>query len=218
VPPGQFVSLLDEIGLGNWLGEWVMEHACAQMVEWDRQGLATIPVSVNLSPLNFQEGNLIAKIEDILNRHSLDPRRLELEILEATAANESPEIYATLLGLRAMGISIALDDFGTGYSSLVYLTQLPANVLKLDRAFIRNLATDPRQQSIVERIIALARALDFQVVAEGVEEEHQRTLLSIMGCDLIQGYLISRPVAAREFAALLHANGPHEIKADSLVR
>jgi diguanylate cyclase (GGDEF)-like protein len=218
VPPGQFVSLLDEIGLGNWLGEWVMEHACAQMVEWDRQGLAAIPVSVNLSPLNFQEGNLIAKIEDILNRHSLDPRRLELEILEATAANESPEIYATLLGLRAMGISIALDDFGTGYSSLVYLTQLPANVLKLDRAFIRNLATDPRQQSIVERIIALARALDFQVVAEGVEEEHQRTLLSIMGCDLIQGYLISRPVAAREFAALLHANGPHEIKADSLAR
>ncbi|MHB1187237.1 putative bifunctional diguanylate cyclase/phosphodiesterase [Thiobacillus sp.] len=210
VPPGQFVSLLDEIGLGNWLGEWVMERACAQMVEWDREDLAPIPVSVNLSPLNFQEGNLIAKIENILNRHSLDPRRLELEILEATAANESPEIYATLLGLRAMGISIALDDFGTGYSSLVYLTQLPANVLKLDRAFIRNLATDPRQQSIVERIIALARALDFQVVAEGVEEEDQKTLLSSMGCHLIQGYLISRPVPAREFAALLRANGPRD--------
>jgi len=110
--------------------------------------------------------------------------------------------------LRAMGISIALDDFGTGYSSLVYLTQLPANVLKLDRAFIRTLTTDPRQQSIVERIIALARALDFQVVAEGVEEDGQKTLLSSMGCDLIQGYLISRPIPAREFATLLRANGP----------
>lgn len=208
VLPGQFVSLLDEVGLGNWLGEWVMERACAQMVEWDREGLPPIPVSVNLSPLNFLDGDLVNKIENILTRHSLDPRRLELEILEATAVNESPEIHATLLHLRAMGISIALDDFGTGYSSLVYLTQLPANVLKLDRAFIRTLTTDPRQQSIVERIIALARALDFQVVAEGVEEEGQKTLLSSMGCDLIQGYLISRPVPAREFAALLRANGP----------
>lgn len=204
----KFVSLFDETGLGNWLGEWVMERACAQMVEWDREGLAPIPVSVNLSPLNFLEGDLIARIVNILTRHSLHPRRLELEILEATAVNESPEIHATLLQLRAMGISIALDDFGTGYSSLVYLTQLPANVLKLDQAFIRNLATDPRQQSIVERIIALARVLDFQVVAEGVEQEDQRTLLSTMGCHLIQGYLISRPVPALEFAALLRANGP----------
>ncbi|MGE3296275.1 MAG: putative bifunctional diguanylate cyclase/phosphodiesterase [Porticoccaceae bacterium] len=211
VPPGRFVSLLDEIGLGNWLGGWVMEQACAQMVEWDRQGLAPIPVSVNLSPLNFLEGDLIARIDNILARHSLDPRRLELEILEATAANESPEIHATLLRLRAMGISIALDDFGTGYSSLAYLTQLPANVLKLDRAFIRNLTTDSRQQSIVERIIALARALDFQVVAEGVEEEDQKTLLSTMGCHLIQGYLISRAVPAREFAFLLRANGPRDL-------
>jgi EAL domain-containing protein (putative c-di-GMP-specific phosphodiesterase class I) len=177
------------------------------MVEWDRQGLPTIPVSVNLAPLSFEDGNLIAKIEDILNRNNLDPGRLELEILEATAANESGEIRATLLRLRAMGISIALDDFGTGYSSLVYLTQLPANVLKLDRAFIHNLATDPRQLSIVERIIALAHVLDFQVVAEGVEEERQKTLLSILGCDLIQGYLISRPVPPSEFAVLQRASG-----------
>jgi len=109
--------------------------------------------------------------------------------------------------LRALGISIALDDFGTGYSSLVYLTQLPANVLKLDRAFIRNLTTDFRQQAFVESIIALARALDFQVVAEGVDEEQQLALLSKMGCHLIQGYLISRPVPPDDFAALLHANG-----------
>lgn len=206
VPPAQFVPLLEEIGLGSWLGEWVMRNACTQMVEWEGQGLLAIPISVNLSPLNFQEGDLVSKVAKILQEHGLDPRRLELEILEATAANESPEIYATLIGLRAMGINIALDDFGTGYSSLVYLTQLPANVLKLDRGFIRNLSADSRQQSIVERIISLARALDFQVVAEGVEEEDESRLLAAMGCDLIQGYLISRPVPSEAFAALLRAD------------
>lgn len=208
VPPVQFVPLLDQIGLGTWLGEWVLDRACAQMAEWDRCGLAPIPVSVNISPLQFQEGKLIDKIEHTLGKHSLDPSRLELEIIEATAANESPEIHATLIRLRAMGVNIALDDFGTGYSSLVYLTQMPANVLKLDRAFIRNLAADPRQQAIVESIIKLAQALGYQIVAEGVEEEQQLNLLTSMGCDLIQGYLISRPVPSDDFAELLRATGP----------
>lgn len=207
VPPVQFVTLLDQIGLGTWLGEWVLDSACARMAEWDRRGLASIPVSVNISPLQFQEGNLIDKIERTLGKHGLDPSRLELEIIEATAANESPEIHATMIRLRAMGVNIALDDFGTGYSSLVYLTQLPANVLKLDRAFIRNLAADPRQQSIVESIIKLAQALGYQIVAEGIEEEQQLNLLTSMGCDLIQGYLISRPVPPDDFAELLRATG-----------
>jgi diguanylate cyclase (GGDEF)-like protein len=206
VPPSLFVPLIDEIGMGNWLGEWVMERACAQMARWAHDGLAPIPVSINISPGQFQESGLIAKVEAALARHGLPPSRLELEILEATAANESPEIRATLLGLRDMGISIALDDFGTGYSSLVYLTQLPANILKLDRAFILTLTEDARQQAIVGRIIALAQALDYRIVAEGVEDEAQLRLLADMGCDLIQGYVVSRPVPAAEFAALLAAN------------
>jgi diguanylate cyclase (GGDEF)-like protein len=210
VSPGLFVAVLDEIGLGTWLGEWVLDRACAQMAEWDRLGLARIPVSVNISPPQFQEGKLIDKVEVALKKYALAPTRLELEILEATAANDSPGIHATLTRLRAMGISIALDDFGAGYSSLIYLTQLPANVLKLDAAFIRNLTAQPRQQAIVERIIALAHALDFRVVAEGVEEQGQLALLAGMGCDLIQGYLISRPVPPDQFAALLRANGPHD--------
>jgi diguanylate cyclase (GGDEF)-like protein len=214
VPPIQFVPLLDQIGLGTWLGEWVLDRACAQMAEWDRRGLAPIPVSVNIAPSHIQEGQLIDRIERALGKHGLDPSRLELEIIETTAANESPEIHATLTRLRAMGVNIALDDFGTGYSSLVYLTQLPANVLKLDRAFIRNLATDPRQQAIVESIIKLAQALDYQIVAEGVEEEQQLNLLTAMGCDLIQGYLISRPVPPDDFAELVRANGLHAASHD----
>jgi diguanylate cyclase (GGDEF)-like protein len=205
VPPGAFVPLLDEIGLGNWLGAWAMDRACAQMAAWDRLGLPAIPVSVNIAPQQFQEGSLVDLARSTLARHGLDATRLELEILEATAANDSPEIRATLVGLREMGVTIALDDFGTGYSSLVYLTQLPADVLKLDRAFLGNLTSDSRQRAIVERIIALARALGFKVVAEGVEETAQMTLLSEMGCDLIQGFLFSRPLPADDFAERLRA-------------
>lgn len=208
VPPGLFVPVIDEIGLGSWLGEWVMERACAQMAEWDRLGLPPIPVSVNIAPQQFHEGNLIDKVNAVLSEYALSTDRLELEILEATAANESTEIHATLTDLRAMGIGIALDDFGTGYTSLVYLTQLPANILKLDRAFISSLTTDARQRAIVESIIALARALDFVVVAEGVEEAAQMSLLAAMGCHLIQGYLISRPVPPEAFAELLRRNPP----------
>lgn len=205
VPPGLFVALLDQMGLSSWLGEWVIEQACAQMAEWDRLGLPPIPVSVNISPAQFQEGNLIHEVESALSQYRLAPARLELEILEATAASDAPETHATLTRLREMGISIALDDFGTGYSSLVYLTQLPANVLKLDRAFIRTLSSDPRQKVIVERIVALALALEYCVIAEGVEEELQLTQLAEMGCNQIQGFLISRPIPPAEFAELLRA-------------
>ncbi|MDO9224937.1 MAG: EAL domain-containing protein [Pseudomonadota bacterium] len=199
VPPGHFVPLLGEMGLNGWLDDWVLESACAQMAAWDRAGLPAISVSVNMSPENFQDDDLPSKIRELLARHELEHPRLELEILEATAVSESSTVHDTLLALRGMAVGIALDDFGTGYSSLVYLTRLPANVLKLDRAFIGDLATNPRQQAIVERIIALAKSLDFLVTAEGVEDEDQRNLLAGMDCDWIQGYLISPPLPAESF-------------------
>lgn len=205
VPPGLFIPLIDAIGMGNWLGEWVVDRACAQMAEWDRIGLASVPVSVNISPIQFRESDIIATVEDALHRYALASARLELEILEDTAASDSPEIHATLTRLRAMGVGIALDDFGSGYSSLSNLTQLPANVLKLDRAFICNLGSDLRQQAIVGGIISLAQSLYLQVVAEGVEDQQQLSLLAGMGCDLIQGYLFSRPVPPDEFAEMLRA-------------
>ena len=120
--------------------------------------------------------------------------------VSTTAVSPSSRVRGALLDLRAMGISIALDDFGTGYSSLVYLTQVPANILKLDRAFIKGLGRDLRQQVIVERIISLAKTLDFRVVAEGVEDLEQRDLLAAMQCDWIQGYLISPPLPPASFA------------------
>ncbi|MBW8372150.1 MAG: EAL domain-containing protein [Thiobacillus sp.] len=208
VPPGLFVPLLDEMGLTDWLSDWVLKTACAQMAAWDRLGLPPLNVSVNISPAQFQFGNLLEKVRSALDVNGLAPQRLEIEILETTAVDHSSDVRDTLAGLREMNVNIALDDFGTGYSSLVYLTQVPANILKLDRAFIINLVSDARQQAIVERIIALAKVLDFCVVAEGVEEVVQMDLLAAMHCDVIQGYLISRPVPPDDFVHLLKKHVP----------
>jgi diguanylate cyclase (GGDEF)-like protein len=211
VAPGLFVSLLDEMGLADWLSDWVLKTACAQMAAWDRLGLPALSISVNISPAQFQFGNLLKKVRDALDGNALAPQRLELEILETTAVNDSPEVRATLAALREMNVSIALDDFGTGYSSLVYLTQVPANILKIDRAFIKNLVSDTRQQAIVERIIALAKVLEFCVVAEGVEETAQMDCLAAMHCDVVQGYLISPPLPPDDFVHHLQSYGPaHE--------
>ncbi len=200
VPPSMFVRLLDEIGLGTWLGEWVLDTVCRQLKAWEQAECQAISVSINLSPHQFERTPIVQRVRDALSTYQLAPDRLELEILEATVVSDREEVRESLVRLRDLGVSIALDDFGTGYSSLVYLAQVPANVLKLDRAFIRSLATDVRQQGIVKLIISLAKVMDFTVVAEGVEETSQLDLLAEMGCDLIQGYLISRPVPADEFA------------------
>ncbi len=208
VPPDQFVPLLGGMGLDDWLSDWVLETACAQLAAWDRLGLPSLSVSVNISPATFQRGNLLRKVRDVLDSNGLAPQRLELEILETTAVTQSSEVRDTLAGLRAMGIDIALDDFGTGYSSLVYLIQVPANILKIDRVFIQNLDSDARQQAIVERIIALAKALGFSVVAEGVEKAAQMEQLAAMHCDLIQGYLISPPLPPDDFIQHLQSYVP----------
>jgi EAL domain-containing protein (putative c-di-GMP-specific phosphodiesterase class I) len=205
VMPGRFIPIIDEIGLGARLGAWVIETACAQMAAWDALGHPPFPVSVNASPAQFRSGEIVPQVRQALAKTSMKARRLELEILESMAVGESATTSAILGELRGLGVGIALDDFGTGYSSLVYLTQLPANVLKIDRGFIVNLLVDSRQQAIVERIISLAKVLHYTVVAEGVEDAGQSAMLAGMGCDLFQGYLFSKPVMADEFIALLQA-------------
>jgi diguanylate cyclase (GGDEF)-like protein len=205
VPPGLFIWLVDEIGLSQSLGEWVLRTACAQLVAWDRAGLPPIDISVNVSPSQLLENNFVESVFEIIATSGLPPQRIELEILEESAVDATTETRNKLQQLQSGGVKIALDDFGTGYSSLVYLTRIPANVLKLDRGFIRDLATNPRQASIISGIINLARSIGMQIVAEGVEEEAQRAILEALDCDLIQGYLFSRPLPAMEFAELYKA-------------
>jgi EAL domain-containing protein (putative c-di-GMP-specific phosphodiesterase class I) len=191
------------------LGEWVLDTACAQAMAWNRMGYPALAISVNVSPSQIHGGEIVNLVREALERHGLDPRHLELEVLESMAVNDASGTNSILAELRQMGVGIALDDFGTGYSSLVYLTQLPANVLKIDRGFIMHLLADTRQQAIVERIISLAKALDYVVVAEGVEEVEQMRLLVGMGCDLFQGYLFSKPLSAKDFVAFIDGSSSH---------
>ncbi|MEJ2711862.1 MAG: EAL domain-containing protein [Acidihalobacter sp.] len=203
VLPKVFIPVLESIGLGDRFGEWVMDRTCAQMAEWDRQGLPPVAVAMNLSTQQLMDVDLCGKLRAALQRHDMTPDRLEIEILESAAIVQAPVVSDNLRGMRDLGVSLALDDFGTGYSSLSYLLDLPVGTLKLDRSFILRLQEDARQQAVVERIISLAKVLNFAVVAEGVEYEEQVDMLKDMGCDLFQGIFFSIPVPADKFAALL---------------
>jgi len=203
VPPVAFIPLLDQMGLGQVLGEWVLDTVCAQMQSWDQQALPWVPVSINLSPAQFLDELLCAKVQTALSGRGLASARLELEILEDTAVEGTAIVQHNLAALRQMGVRIALDDFGTGYSSLVHLINVPANVLKLDRSFISDIVTNARQQSVVEHIISLAKSLGFSLVAEGVETPAQAQWLAAHGCDQLQGYLYGRPMTEMAFKQLL---------------
>ena len=156
-------------------------------------------MAVNLSPLQFASPTLVETVRGALERHALDPRQLTLEVTESTAMKDVEASLQMLEALTAMGVRIAIDDFGTGYSSLLYLKRMPATELKIDRAFVRDLEHNSEDAAIVSLIIALGRTLQLQVVAEGVETEAQRNFLGELGCDVLQGYHLGRPVAAADF-------------------
>ncbi len=153
----------------------------------------------NLSPLQFASQALVETVRETLRRHALDPAHLTLEVTETTAMKDVEDSLQRLNTLTAMGVKIAIDDFGTGYSSLLYLKRMPASELKIDRAFVRDLEHNPEDAAIVSSIVALGRSLQLQVVAEGVETEAQRAFLDQLGCDLLQGYHLGRPMDAETF-------------------
>ena len=208
IPPGAFLPLIEELGLTTKLGNWVMETACRQLAEWDRLGFSLPSVSVNVSPIQFAESDLPALVQSALDGCGLAADRLEIEILEETAVAQTGKARESLETLLERGLNIALDDFGTGYSSLSYLVNIPANVIKLDRSFLKPLTSDARQAGVISAIISLAKSLDMQVVAEGVEDGEHWAALERMGCDLIQGYLFSPPVGPEDFTNLLRQQGP----------
>ena len=187
------------------LGLQVLERACQQAVEWDALGgpLAGLPISVNLSVRQFSHVDLVANVESALKTSHLRPERLVLEITESTLMEQTTEPLGLLGSLRSRGVRLALDDFGSGYSSLSYVREFPLDQLKLDRAFVASLTTDPREQAIVGAILSMARALDIRVIAEGIETEEQQSILLGLGCELGQGFLFARPASARELEATL---------------
>jgi diguanylate cyclase (GGDEF)-like protein len=211
--PNRFIPLAEETGLIVPIGKWVLETACAQNMSWQRQGLLPIRIAVNLSPRQFADPRLVADIRAALEKSAMPPELLELEITE-TMVMQHPERTMQILGsIKQLGITLSIDDFGTGYSSMSLVKRLPIDALKIDRAFVREIASDPDDKAIAEAIIALAHALDLTVVAEGVETAEQEAVLRAQNCDEIQGYLVCQPVPAEEFAAFLASHHLQQLKA-----
>jgi len=197
VAPSAFVPLLEDSGLIVQVGEWVIRAACAQLRAWQQSGLRAVPVAINVSARQFVQ-DLGAVIDLALREHGVESRLIGIEITESDAMQNAAKTAATLSQLRARRIRIAIDDFGTGYSSLGYLKSLPVDALKLDRSFVVGLPQDSDDVSIARAVITMAHSLGLRVVAEGVETEAQRDFLVEHGCDEMQGYLLSRPLAAAD--------------------
>ncbi|RCX33294.1 putative bifunctional diguanylate cyclase/phosphodiesterase [Thioalbus denitrificans] len=203
IPPGEFIQLAEETGLILPIDEWVLRRACAQARSWVDAGIRDFRLAVNLSGRQFHRRGLILLVGRILSEIGLEPRYLELEITEGSVMADIDRAVEVLRGLRQMGVRLAVDDFGTGYSSLSYLRRLPIHTLKVDRAFIREIATSTQDAAIVEAIIRLGHSLGLQLVAEGVEQPEQLSVLEDQGCDSVQGYLLSRPLRAADATSLL---------------
>jgi diguanylate cyclase (GGDEF)-like protein/PAS domain S-box-containing protein len=206
--PAAFIPVAEETGLIVPLGQWVLNQACRQAVEWrDRDAGRTLTMCVNLSARQFQHPDLVEDISATLAQTGLAPESLKLEITESVAMKDAAATARTLGRLKVLGIRIAIDDFGTGYSSLSYLRQFPIDTLKIDRSFVTDLGHDAQGTAIAQSIIALARTLRVGVTAEGVETGVQEAILRRLGCDLAQGYLFGHPLPASE-AGLMQVGGP----------
>ncbi|MFF7710708.1 EAL domain-containing protein [Pseudomonas sp. NPDC007930] len=194
VAPDRFLPLAERTGLIVPIGNWVIDEACRQLAAWRDQGHQGLTMAVNLSTVQLAHGGLVAVVREALQRHALDPAQLVLEVTESSAMRDPEASLAVLDELTALGVGISIDDFGAGYSSLLYLKRLPAQELKIDRGFIQELGLANEDEAIVSAIIALGRTLGLNVVAEGVETEAQQVLLTRLGCNTLQGYLLGRPV------------------------
>lgn len=198
IPPLKFIPITEETGLIVALGAWVLDEACRQLAIWKTRGLAAGRMAVNLSAHQLRSPELVSQVRETMTRHGIGRGELELEVTESVAMDNPERAIGQLKALRAVGVELAIDDFGTGYSSLAYLKLLPIQTLKLDRAFVRDIETDENDAAISAATLALARNLGLKVVAEGVETETQRDFLAAHQCDILQGYLFSKPLPAAE--------------------
>jgi diguanylate cyclase (GGDEF)-like protein len=203
VPPSEFIPLAEETGLINQLGEWVLMTACRDAASWPRD----ITVAVNVSPVQIKSPGLVLNIVRILAETGLHARRLELEMTETVLIQDDEATLVVLHNLRDLGIRIAMDDFGTGFSSLSYLHRFPFEKIKIDRCFIKNLPEDIGSVATTKAIIGIAKARQIMTTAEGVETEEQRKLLRKLGCDQIQGFLISAAKPASDIVVSMNSDG-----------
>ena len=207
VLPAQFIHFAEERDLIIPIGEWALREACRQNMEWQAAGLPAITVAVNLSALQFHKASLARDVADILQDCGLAPAHLALELTESAILRDAEKTIETLQTLKDIGVGLALDDFGTGYSSLSQVKRLPFDKLKIDQTFVRGLPDDTDDLAISSAVVAMGKALQLTVNAEGVETAAQRDILQSLGCDEIQGFFISAPVAGVEFGCFLREHG-----------
>ncbi|MES2533843.1 MAG: EAL domain-containing protein, partial [Pseudomonadota bacterium] len=206
VPPGSFIPVLEECGLMARVGAWVIGAVCEQTARWLLTPIGRMPVAVNVTERQFVDGDLKADIATMLARYGTPADLLELELTEGSLMAHTERTMTTLNDLRRMGLKISVDDFGTGYSSLAYLRQFPLDKLKIDIAFIRDITTKPDDAAVTLAIIRLAHSLNLEVIAEGVETAAQLAFLKLHGCEQIQGYYFSRPLALDALEAFVLAH------------
>ncbi|MBF0214747.1 MAG: EAL domain-containing protein [Magnetococcales bacterium] len=207
--PKQFIPLAEGTGMITEVGAWVLRTACSDAVCWIEEGFANLKLAVNLSSLQFRDGEkLVQMVEETLNETGFPARNLELEITESMMLGNTEQASTTLNRLRELGISIAMDDFGTGFSSLALLKSLPIQVIKIDRSFVRDLSPDGRNSAFTSAILSMARQLGLDVVVEGVESDQQIQILKEQGGDEVQGFFFSPPLGKDSFLDLLHGRLP----------
>jgi EAL domain-containing protein (putative c-di-GMP-specific phosphodiesterase class I) len=203
VSPAEFVPIAEESGLIKRVGEFALDEACRQLSAWHAQGMRVPHICVNLAKTQLIAPGFMTTVKQTLDRHGLSPEQLELEISERGVLSGDFEIIAQLEELHALGVRLSVDDFGTGDSAIAYLKELPVNVLKIDRSYVSGLTDNPKDQAMVSAMVALGQKLGLRIVAEGVETHEQLDILRDLDCDAFQGFLVSRPVPADGFAALL---------------
>jgi diguanylate cyclase (GGDEF)-like protein/PAS domain S-box-containing protein len=208
MPPNYFIPLAEDTGLILPIGLWVLETACAQLVNWsNRPSLAHLDLAVNISANQLHEPDFVDQVKAVLTRTGANPKRLKLELTESLLVTDIEGVIAKMASLKALGVGFSLDDFGTGYSSLSYLKRLRLDQLKIDRSFVEHILTDANDAAIAKMLIALAASLNLAVIAEGVEVDAQRAFLADLGCNLYQGYLFSRPLPIEAFEDFVNYSG-----------
>lgn len=212
IHPGEFVPLAEESGLIAHLSDWVLDQALAALARWQAAGLTPVPISINLCAAQFRSERLAQDVAAALERHGVAGSLLEIEVTESVLMQDVDLAIRLLAELAALGVRAAIDDFGTGYSSLAYLKQFRLDTLKIDRSFVAELESEPGDVAIVGAVIALARNLRIGVVAEGVEDPRQASVLLARGCPVMQGYLFSRPMPEAEFVEVLRSGRSFQVE------
>lgn len=203
ITPDRFIPIAEATGLIIPIGQWVMQQACRDCKRWQNSGFKDISVAVNISQVQFAQGDLLADVRNTLSRTGLDARYLDLELTEGMLINSDNDTMQLLQSLRELGVTLSIDDFGTGYSSLRYISDFPLDTVKIDKSFVLDITENQKNEKITAAIIALAHHLDLKVVAEGVESAAHITLLEQLGCDLGQGFYIAKPISLDKFIEFL---------------